>query len=584
MTRLSIQTVLLVLFAMACGVAQEKPTPAEKSNPDPRALGVAAPDTLFKSAPRDNTARSTQALPKFDLPEYVITGVASIDLPDVEKQDGDEPQHVVELANPLDALRDRLTAEFLSGEKDGLPIVVGSESSGRIRASSGTYFNSKFGLWVSRLDPDYFFFGDAHYGVSRAYIPFTNRSGGNINVTGGMTLHGTSERYGGGKLRGDLGYGSEAYRFYGSSSPGVLRTVSRFGLGATLDSPRELLFSYGARAGLLVTNIGDSASSVSETQFHFGGESNLLVGSFPLDGRIDLSLTSIAGSGSGALPYLEASLMTPKHWFGGFFVQGSVHLYLTQGMLSQKLARVYPHVAVGFRVLENSVASASYLGKVQFNTLSALVDSHPYLSAASTIRQSDLPLDLILALETDWNEVWRTRFSARFRTVREYPLFTEGGGGFLVAPLGAPEPKGIWVTGYLGTTSIASYEANVFAKFDANSYFTLSLEINSSRNSKTQWDVPYLPDLRIGAGFSLQVLRGLQIFPSVVYVGRRVPDLYVASKLKEHARMGLRAEFSALKALGVFLDFQNATNSRYEEWSGYRAAPLVITAGIGYRW
>lgn len=581
MTRLSIQAVLLVFFVMACGVAQQKPTPAGKSQTDPRALGVTAPDTLFKSTPRDSTARSTQGLPKFDLPEYVITGVASIDLPDVEKQDGDEPRHVVELANPLDALRDRLTVEFVYGEKEGLPIAAGSVSSGRIRASSGTYFNSKIGLWVSRLDPDYSFFGDAHYEVSRAYIPFTNRSGGEVNITGGMTLHGPSDRNDGGKLRGDLGYGSEAYRFYGSSSPGVLRTVSRFRLGATLDSPRELLFNYGARAGLLVTSIGDSTSSVSETQFHVSGESNLLVGSFPIDGRIDLSLASISGSGAGTLPYLEASLMTPKHWFGGFFVQGSVHLYLTQGMLSQKLVRVYPHVAFGFKVMENSVASASYVGKVQFNSLSALVDSHPYLSAVSTIRQSDLPLDLILALETDWSEVWRTRFSARVRAVRDYPLLTEGGA---VAPLGVPEPKGIWVTGYLGTTSIASYEANVFAKFDANSYFTMSLEINSSKNSKTQWDVPYLPDLRMSAGLSLQVLRGLQVFPSVVYVGRRVPDLYVASKLKEHARVGLRVEYSALKALGVSLDFQNATNSRYEEWIGYRAAPLVITAGIGYRW
>ena len=581
MTKLSIRTVLLVFFVMACGVAQEKPTPPGKSNPDLRALGVTAPDTLFKSAPRDSTARSTQALPKFDLPEYVITGVASIDLPDVEKQDSDEPLHVAELANPLNALRDRMTDEFVSGEKEGVPIAIGSVSSGRIGASSGTYFNSKFGLWVSRLDPDYFFFGDAHYEVSRAYIPFTNRSGGNINVTGGMTLYEPSERYGGGKLRGDLGYGSEAYRFYGSSSPGVLRTVSRFRLGASLDSPRELLFNYGVGAGLLVTSIGDSAGSVSETQFHFGGESNLLVGSFPLDGRIDLSLASIAGSGSGSLPYLEASLMTPKHWFGGFFVQGSVHLYLTQGMLSQKLARVYPHVAVGFRVMGNSVASASYLGTAQLNTLSALVDSHPYLSAVSTIRQSDLPLNLILALETDWSEVWRTRFSARFQTVHEYPLFTEGGGG---GPLGVPQPQGIWVTSYLGATAIATYEANVFAKFDANSYFTLSLEINSSRNSITQWDVPYLPDLRISAGLSLQVSRGLQVLPSVVYVGRRVPDLYVASKLKEHAQVGFRAEYSALEALGLFLDFQNATDSRYEEWSGYRAAPVVITAGIGYRW
>jgi hypothetical protein len=355
-------------------------------------------------------------------------------------------------------------------------------------------------------------------------------------------------------------------------NPSLTRTVSDFHLSANLDSPRELLFNYNVQAGFMVTGIGDSSSTIRETQLHFSGESNLILGSVPIDGRIDFSLASYSGSGGGSLPYLDVSLLTHRLWYGNFFFEASAHFYLAQGMLSQKLSRVYPHVEAGYKVFENTIASASYLGRVQYSTLTTLLQVQPYLSAISTVRQSELPLDLILALETDWNDSWRTRFSARYQSVRDYPLLTEAGS------------PGIWTTVYLGTTSLATYQGELFAKFDANSYFTLSLEINTSKNSVTQLEVPYLPDLRLSGGLSLEVARGLRLLPTIAFVNRRVPDLYVPSKLKEYADLGFRGEYSAFRSLTLFFDCRNLTNSKYEEWNGYRAAPLVLTAGIGYRW
>jgi outer membrane receptor protein involved in Fe transport len=253
-------------------------------------------------------------------------------------------------------------------------------------------------------------------------------------------------------------------------------------------------------------------------------------------------------------------------------------------MLSQKFARLYPNVEVGYKIIANTVATAAYLGKVQFHTLSSLVELNPYLSATSTVRQSDIPLDLNLALETDWSEIWRTRFSARFQSVRDYPLLTEGGLGVTTALSGAPGHKGMWTTEYLGTTSVSTYQADMFAKFGANSYFTLSLEINSSKNSKTQWQIPYLPELRLGVGALLEVLRGLTVHPTLAYVGLRVPDLYEATKLKEYVVLGIRGQYAALRSLDVFVELQNLSDSKYDEWNGYRALPFVITAGIGIRW
>jgi hypothetical protein len=574
MRRSSIQNILLFLLATAVGIAQEKPTPATKPAQDPRVLGVAGPDTLFKGAAKDSTAKPTQGLPKFDLPEYIITGVETFDLPDAEKLDGPEPSHDIQLADPFSVPRDRSTVASESVER--LMVIPQDVLTGRLEASSGTYFTSKLGLLISKLSPGYFYAGDAGYCVSKEYIPFTNRSGGHVNVIGGMTLRGPSEWYDGGKVKGEAGYSNESYRFYGSLSPSVVRSLSRFRLEGSYESPRDLLFNYNLRASLRVTSVGDSGNSVAETQFRFGVRSNVLVDAFPVDGRIDISFASISGSGSPTLPYVEASLMTPKHWFGGFFVQGSTHLYVTQGMLSQKFARFYPHIEIGYRILEGTILSASYVGGVQFNTLADLIVERPYLSAKSTIRQSDIPLNLIAALETDWSEIWRTRISARFQSVHDYPMITEGGG--------ALAHKGIWMTDYLGTTSIATYQAELFAKFDANSYFSLSLEANSSKNSTTQLQVPYLPEFRLRSGLSLQVARGWQVHPTFAYVGRRAADLNVTTKLDEFSVFGVRSEYTVWKSFDVFIDLQNLTNYRYSEWNGYRASPFVLTGGIGYRW
>ena len=583
MTRLPVLTALLLVCAILGAIAQEKPAPPSKPQPDVRATEVAPPDTMPRTSAQDSVARPIQGLPKFDLPEYVITGAASMDLPDAEKQPGIEPPYSLELANPLDAPRDRSTTQILSGERRAFPINVRSANSGRIEASSGTFFTSRVGLWFNKLAPDYSILGNAQYGVSKAYIPFTNRSGGQINVSGGMTLHGPSEWSERGWLGGELGYGSDTYRFYGYRSPDLTRTLSRIHAAAKFDSPRELVYNFGLGAGIDVTSVADSTASVSETRFHLGAQSNLLVDAFPLDGSIDLTLASISNSGTPTLPFLDVALTTPKHWYGGFFVQGALHLYVTQGMLSQKFARLYPNVGIGYRVFDNTMASASYLGRVQFNTLSDLIAMQPYLSATSTIRQSDLPLNVVVALETDWSQTWRSRFAARFQSVKDYPLLTEG---TTVGGLGGSGHPGIWTTSYLATTSIASYDADLFAKFDANSYFTLSFEINNSRNSNTQRAVPYLPDLRLSGALSIEVLEGFQVSPSLSYVGKRVSDLYVdaGSQLKLYGLVGLHAEYAPMKALVVFADCQNLTDTRYEEWSGYRAAPLVVTAGIGYRW
>ncbi len=561
-----------LLFLWFVAVAQEKPSPTAKPQPEGRIVVVAPPSSLPKASDQDSTVRSPHGLPKFELQQFVITGAASIDLPDVEKVEASEPMRALELMNPLDAPRDRSTVEFLSEQKEMFVQEAKAVKSGRVQGSVGTYLSSKFGLWLSSRDAGNYLFGDLQYGTSRAYVPFANRSEGHLSVTGGMTLKGPSEWYDRGMLKGDLDYGSKTYRFYGSLTPSVTRTTSRFDISAEYSSPKEFGTDYSGQVGMSVAGIKDSSTSATESRFNVGAEYDFLLGSVPIDGRVGLSLVSTTGSGEGTLPFLDAGLKTHRIWFGNFFVQGAGQFFVTQGMLGQKFARIYPQAEIGYRFLETTIASVAYQGRVQFNSLTGLLQVHPYIAVTSTIRQSDIPIDLLAVVETGWSESSRTRVSARYQSIRDYPLFTEGVG------------KGFWTTAYFGTTNLSTIQADLFAKFAANGYFILSLAANSSKNSVTGRKIPYVPDVQLDAGVSLEIAPRLRILPTLTAVGYRMPDLYATEALKAYLVFGLRGEYSALRWLDVFVDVQNLTDSNYDGWNGYRATPFVASAGMSVRW
>jgi hypothetical protein len=287
---------------------------------------------------------------------------------------------------------------------------------------------------------------------------------------------------------------------------------------------------------------------------------------------VGLSLLSTTGSGEGTLPFLDAGVKTHKIWIGDLFVQGGGEFFVTQGMLGQKLARFYPQVEVGYRFLETTIASVAYRGHVQFNSLTGLLQAHPYIASTSIIRQSDVPIDVFAAVETGWSESLRTRVSARYQSILDYPLFTEGG------------RKGFWTTVYFGTTNLFTIQADLFAKFAANSYFTLSLSANSSKNSVTHWKIPYVPEIQLDAGVSLQAAARLRIVPTLSIVDRRIPDLYATERMKAYLVLSLRGEYAVFRSLDAFVDFQNLTDSNYDVWKGYRATPFVASAGMSIRW
>jgi outer membrane cobalamin receptor len=261
-----------------------------------------------------------------------------------------------------------------------------------------------------------------------------------------------------------------------------------------------------------------------------------------------------------------------KIWWDKFFIQPALHFYYGEGMLGQKLTAFYPHISLGYRLTRQTTLVASYKGEVRRATLAGQLEVYPYLSAKTLLRHTNVQADIVGAIETDWNEVWRTRFSARYQSIRDLPLYNE------------PFGQGIGSFVFVGRTRIATYQADIFAKFSANSYFTVSVAVNSTKNLITNAKIPYVSDFELSASWLYTFPFGLAVTPRANFVDRRNIDVFSGANMPEYWLFGVRAEYPIFERLGAFIDLHNLLDRNYDEWRGYRATPFLMQAGLSFRW
>ena len=566
-------TVLLLVMGTSV-LPQEKEREPAKPLPQEKRLDIPVSPAEEKSTARQAEGQRVSQLPKIDLPEFVITGIASIDLPEAQKVASDEnaDRFPVFFADPVSVPRDRNTIHLAAREKLTVHILPAALSNGFVTASLGTYFTSNVGLALGELNPSYSYLAQGRYHSSRGYVPYANRSGGQLTVQGGLPVRSSSSWFEGARLGGKAGFGSETYRFFGSNTPSLTRTATSLSLEGSLMSRASRTFDYHADLRYSGLFLSDSSAQTRENHISLQAESRLRIAGLPLLARANLATASISGSTSGSPTYVGVGIGISRIWWGDFFTELSAHFYTARGMLGQKLARIYPRVMAGYVLLGNSVATVTYRAGVEEGTLSSLVNSNPYLSASALVQHTDVRVDVTGALETDWNDVWRSRISARYRSMGDFPLWAEG------------RQKGIWTTVYAGMTEITTYALDLFAKFERNGYFAASAAINSTRNTVTEQKIPYVADFEITGRYSREILRALTVTPWMQFVDRRRVDLLAGNKLPMYVVLGLRGEYRLLESLSLAVDVQNASDRRYEVWRGYQAEPFMVSAGASYRW
>ena len=557
--------ILLLALDAQMLMAQEESMEHAKNNP-------VMQNAEFNIQKRDTTQtliKTTQRpLPKFDLPEFVITGTASIDLPKVEKIIPDDsivvPQAMFPSSEPV--LRDRETLELNMKNRERESRGQATHYTGYAKAGIGTYFSPQAELQFGQSFPECYYSFGGNYFLTKGYAPNTDYSSGGVTASGGSTLVTTMPGLRNTALHGDIGYQSESYRFYGSATPNLQRTLSDFQFQAGVENKIANYLPCAAGISLASFNGADSSASIHETRFDLNYETSIPVSSLPVLSKFHFMMAT------GGLRYLDVSAGAQNYWETGMLVEGSLHLYWVKGMAGQNLVHLSPQIMASYRITSQHLFYISFEQMFIPMTLASNIIANRYLSAASTIKHQYNTGMGEFGVESRWTEEVQSRVSLNVKSARDLPMFSDS------------SVQGLWTLAYGGQTRIVTFCAEMVAKLNSNDYFASNILLRSMNDSFSGGKIPYIPAVEIWCSAIHKFGTTVAVSADARFTGERTTDLAGTVSLSKYAVVDVRCEYSPVDYLKLSAGIKNLTDTHFEVWHGYQEFPLTMQLDAQIKW
>jgi hypothetical protein len=545
--------------------AQENKKEQAKKNPIVQPLNInAVQQDSNKSTPKI----SQKPLPKFDLPEYVITGVAAIDLPKLEKVWLDDTLNALGMESESfkNSRRGRETIKLELKNQMNADQAVTDKYSGLLHAGIGTYFTPQLGLWFGQTISDFHYAFGGTYHLTKGYTQNTDQSGGGFSATGGTIINPNIQIFQGAELNGKIDYKSESYRFYGSTTPDFQRTISDLQLQLDIENQKVDGFPYSA--GILIGNFNavDSSLSASETRFDLHAQASLSIGSLPMQAKFRWI------SATGGLQLMDISGGVQNYQFAGMIFEGFLHFYWAQGSFGQNLVRLRPNLTASYQMSARHRIYVAYKPMFLPMTLSSNTQVNRFLSMTSVVRQTDITDAGEIGIESDWSGAIQTNVSFSVQSVRDLTMYSDS------------LRRGVWMTAFGEHTTVVTLCGEVVAKLESNDYFASNIILRYVNDSYWNKAIPYTPNIE--GNFSAHHKFGRRIGAGVFmkFVGERKTDLNGDASLPKYIVIDVNGEYTPLNFLKVVIGMKNLTGSRYEIWKGYQEFPMTMHAALQIKW
>jgi hypothetical protein len=547
-------SLMLVLFTHVSTFTQESQKEQEKKNPVIQNLEMESPQQDTNSSVPKGLQRQ---LPKFDLPEYIITGIASVDSQNVEKIPFEDVCNVLPTSVKSFKInqRDRETIEF-AGKHPEDSRTEFKVYSGMVQAEIGSYFTPQVSLWFGQSLPNMqYTFGGMYY-LTKGFAKNTDQSRGSFAATGRTYLAPNAP------LDGALGYKSESFRFYGSEIPNLQRTISDFEINIGFENQARNNFPYMSGISICSENVSDSSSSSNETRIDLNFQTTLPVASLPLQMKFH-GMTA-----SGGLGFMDVSCGVQNYWYAGMLFEGSLHLYWAKGMAGQNLLRLRPQLMASYPFTTAHRLYVSYEPRIVPITMALNIRMNRYLSTVSTVRHADVTNAGEFGIESDWTETVRTRVSFGVKSIRDLTMFSDS------------TRPGVWTSAYGGQATIVTFSAEMVAKFKSNDYFAGNVMLRSTKDSFLEKRIPYFPSVEAGCRVRHGFGKAIVVNADARFVGEQQASFFGSSTVSSYATIDVSGDYTPLDFLKLSIGIINLTGARYEIWKGYREFPLTMQVAV----
>jgi outer membrane receptor protein involved in Fe transport len=565
---------LFVLWA--CVLIVQRLVAQDDKKKEPTQREIAVPESLDVSS-----THAEAPLPKIELPEFLITGNETIDLPSSSKSATEGEKLYVE--PPASAgHRPASAASGISNMQLNDLSSPAPPMNGRVAASIGNYATPKIQGWFGKNYDDGGILFDAHYNSSAGYVSNSDIQNGGINIAGNYLTPPSLGIVAGSRLSGGLGFSGESWRAYGSSDPTLVRTLDNaqvnLGLSSRLSNTSIVEDPVDYSAGVLWKGLSlrDSTTG-SENDYGAFASASTQIEQFRLSGSTEYIFSDLS------MPLPQPLSTHGPQWFSlqlrgstwiapSFQTALTVQQYLYSGNISPLQGRFFPNLELRY-LLNNDATLFSAIGmEMERNTLQNFIAENKYIVNYEVLEPSEIPLNFSLGSLLTLSDKVSGKVAVTYTATKNFPTFLYLDGAK------------VWEVMYLPHVTSTKIEIEGDYRISDENSASASVVVNSTKERDSSLTLPYIPLLTIGGVYRHEFSNGIAVEGSAQYISRRYTDFAHATSNAGYILFGGSGQYDVAENLRAEINIDNILNQQYYIWNGYRERPIFISCGLTYTW
>lgn len=497
-----------------------------------------------------------------ELPEFIITGKESVNIPGGVKQPPNKPP--VLRAEKLDSINplDKLPLPALQP----LPLPAYSSAGpywpGYIEAFVGNYLTPGINAGYSLKNGGYMIDISGDFEASNGWVSNADYSVFSLGASSSYIAPEKFIFFGGSTTEVDVKFSNKSYNLYSDPSAPSRSVAAIQSLVGT--DGRYNGINYGASVGWNMSSISTASRSVSD---------NLIFGrviaenrwkEFEVGAMIDLRLQTFD---SKAYPY---TLVAATGRYSADKFNGSVQSGVQWASATSAANRIGFEIRAAANLELSSVFTATSLvhSGLRATSFTEMLRANPYVSDSSVV---DIPYD-VFDVGVSLMYQPSIRFSASFginirRSDRE-PVWVKSSFGEFM-------PDYRTVTGTRSSLEVRWLVASSDA-LAGDIHFITS-------NVAGAEQTPYIPSVEASFGYDRSWSKQMRTVATFVYYGDRYANLANTILLGGYADVKLAATYSVKDFVSINVSAENLFGSTIVLWEGYLERGVFVKAGLTWK-